>query len=146
MPTPERVDHPSKLSNEALYCQAFGHSWWVSMVKRTAVNIGGSPQDRQYYACENGCKCRKRCLVDKETGERWGWSRVAGEKYGTIGGWKKADFIAEWIRRQDEEGVEPPSQAAFQFDDETMSLIKMTVDEMRKIEARAKKRKASGAA
>jgi hypothetical protein len=79
--------------------------------------------------------------VDTDSGERWGWSRVAGEKYGTIGGWKKADFIAEWIRRQEEEDVVPPSQLAFQFDDETMTLIKMTAKELQKM-----RRKASGAA
>lgn len=136
MPAPSKVDHPSKLSKEALYCQAFGHAWWVSRVKRTAINIAGSPQNRQYYACENGCNCRKRCLVDMESGERWGWSRVQGENYGTIGGWKKADFIAEWIRRQEEEDIVPPSQLAFIFEDETMSLIRATQAEMRKIQQR----------
>ena len=100
MPAPSRVDHPSKLSDEALYCHCFGHHWWVSAVKRTAMNIGKTPQDRQYYACANGCLTRKRCLIDTETGERWGWSMTPGENYGTIGGWTKVDFIVEWLGRQ----------------------------------------------
>lgn len=119
MPAPLRVDHPSKLSDEALYCHCFGHSWWVSEVKRTAINIGKTPQDRQFYACANGCGCRKRCLIDTSNGDRWAWSTVQGENYGTIGGWTKVDFILEWIHRQ---VLGAPKRVEFEFNSDTFSL------------------------
>lgn len=120
MPAPSRVDHPSKLTDEALYCHCFGHHWWVSQVKRTAMNIGKTPQDRQYYACSNGCKSRKRCLIDTETGERWGWSSTPGENYGTVGGWTKVDFIMEWLHRQATKQLPGMvKQVEFEFNDDT---------------------------
>lgn len=121
MPAPERVDHPSKLSDEALYCHCYGHHWWVSGVKKGVLSIRRVPQDRQYYACANGCGTRKRCLIDTEDGNRWGWSMVPGEKYGTTGGWNKEDFIYEWLRR-DKLGT--PLPVEFEFNGETFSVEK----------------------
>jgi hypothetical protein len=59
---------------------------------------------------------------------------VAGENYGTIGGWVKADFILEWINRQ---VMGAPKRVEFDFNSETFSLEP-------KPEPKKKRRKAAG--
>lgn len=125
MPAPERVDHPSKLSDEALGCHALGHIWWVTREKDAGINIAGSPQWRRYYACARGCGCTKRCLFDRANGERWGWSRRQGENYGTIGGWLVNDMWAEITVREDlnPDWEIPGAGFGFEFDDDEYEII-----------------------
>jgi hypothetical protein len=125
MPPPARVEHPSELSDEALGCHALNHLWWVTRIVDAGINIGGEPVYRRYFACARGCGCVKRCLTDTDDGERWGWSRRQGEKYGTIGGWNKADMWQEVYRREqaDPEWKIPGPEYGFEFDDDEYEIV-----------------------
>lgn len=125
MPTPSRVEHPSELSDEALGCHALGHLWWVTRVKDAGISIGRTPQKRRYFACARGCGCTKLCLTDPDGGERWGWSRRQGEKYGTIGGWRVDDMWAEVARREeaDPDWKIPGPEFGFEFDDDEYEIV-----------------------
>jgi hypothetical protein len=90
VPQPQRVENPSELSDEALGCHVLGHLWWVTRAKDAGISIGKEPQKRLYFACRRGCGCTKKCLTDTDDGERWGWSRRQGEKYGTD--WRMASL------------------------------------------------------
>lgn len=142
MPQPERVDHPSKLPDEALGCHVLGHVWWVTRIKDAGISIGRVPQQRRYFACARGCGCTKRCLTDSYGADRWGWSRRQGEKYGTIGGWRIDDMWEEVTRREqsDPDWKIPSSGFGFEFDDDKYEII--VVRKPRKV----KRGKAAGAA
>ena len=60
-------------------------------------------------------------MIDTEDGDRWAWSMVPGELYGTTGGWIKKDFIREWNHRED---IRAPKRVEFEFNEETFSLEK----------------------
>lgn len=125
MPQPQRVENPSELSDEALGCHVLGHLWWVTRAKDAGISIGKEPQKRLYFACRRGCGCTKKCLTDTDDGERWGWSRRQGEKYGTIGGWVIADFWREVFHRQraNPDWELPGPEFGFEFDDDEYEIV-----------------------
>lgn len=127
MPAPERVEDPRDLSDEALGCHVLGHIWWVTHEKDVAISIGGDPQKRRYFACARGCGCRKTALTTRRSGrsDDWGWSRHQGEKYGTVGGWVKADFWEEVDRREanDPNWEIPGPGFGFEFDETEWQIV-----------------------
>lgn len=99
MPPPRRSTQLSELSDEMVWCHAFGHYWDDPPITETTFLIGKERQQRQDHTCENGCGNTKGHYIDPTTGERWGWKRGVPDDYGIDGGFTRADFVAEWFRR-----------------------------------------------
>lgn len=99
MAGPRRSTQLSELSDEQVWCHAFGHNWDDPPVTETTYLIGKVRQQRQDHRCDNGCGCTKGHYLDPASGKRWGWKRRASDWYGVDGGYDRADFVAEWFRR-----------------------------------------------
>ncbi len=107
MPRPHRSTQLSELSDEQVWCHAYGHYWDDPPTVETNLRIGKVVQLRQDHTCDNGCGCTKGHYVHPSSGRRWGWKRSASDWYGIDGGFTREDFVAEWFRRVDAGSAKP---------------------------------------
>ena len=107
MAGPKRSSLLSELSDEQVWCHAFGHNWDDPPVTEVTMMVGKTRQQRQDHRCDNGCGCTKGHYIDPASGKRWGWKRGASDWYGIDGGYDRADFVAEWFRRVAAGGHKP---------------------------------------
>jgi hypothetical protein len=114
MAGPRRSSTLEELTDEQVWCHAFGHNWDDPPVEETQLRVGVVVQLRQDHRCDNGCGCTKGHYVHPPSGRRWGWKRAAGEGYGIDGGYTREDFVKEWLHRAATERAVKPIPLPYQ--------------------------------
>jgi hypothetical protein len=91
MAGPRRSSTLEELTDEQVWCHAFGHYWDDPPVEDTELRIGVVVQQRQDHRCDNGCGCTKGHYVHPPSG-----------------------FVSEWLKRVSTEKAHKPIPIPFQ--------------------------------